>query len=161
MSDQISLLFPADLYKLIVIRSGGRLDPAQLAIDLVENFVSTNKDKPSIWAGEGLSASAELAEMPKYGDPDRGHFWSPLMLKNGTELRMRYKHKSHYARVSHEQVIWEGRTYDSVSRWVRAVAENTSRNAWHDVWFKRPDDSDFLYSDAIRRDLLRAQFGFR
>ena len=157
--DYVSIPFPTDLYKLIVVRSGGKLDPARLAVDQVEGFIQANHDDASFWTDEGLEAFAEenapAAVALDYGDPARGHFWSPLTLPNGTELRMRYKHKSQYARIAHEMVVWENKKFGSISQWVRSVAENTSRNAWHDVWIKRPGEKDFQYSDAVRREHRR------
>jgi hypothetical protein len=154
----VSIPFPAELYKLIVIRSGGKLDPGRLAVDQIEGFIEANRDNASFWTSEGLDAFADEDEPPvvaDYGDPSRGLFWSPLTLRNGAELRMRYRQKYLYARIAHEQIGWEGQQYSSVSQWVRAVAGNTSRNAWHDVWIKQPGEEEFSYSDAARRDHSR------
>ncbi|WP_338721109.1 hypothetical protein [Devosia sp. XK-2] len=144
----VCLPFPTSLYNRIVLQSEGKVDPTRLVADLVENYMESNgKDL------KGLISVEEARPIDRqYGDPGRAHLWGSLKLPNGTELRMRYKHKTHYGRIVHEQVEWEDGIYNSVSQWVRAVAENTSRNAWHDVWVKRPGDQDFIYSDALRRD---------
>lgn len=41
-TEYISIPFPKALYDMIIIRSGGRLDPVQLAADQVEGFIERN-----------------------------------------------------------------------------------------------------------------------
>ena len=148
----ISIPFPKDLYDMIVIRSGGRLDPVALAVSQVEQFVDRNRHDPNFWTDEGLGAFAD--EEPEvtadYGDPDKGHLWNPLFLRNGTELRMQYKAKTAYARIVHDMVTSGEGAYGSVSQWVKHVADGTSRNAWLDVWVRRPGEKGFSPANSMR-----------
>jgi hypothetical protein len=146
--DFVSVPVPTKLYNQLVLRTGGNLDVTRLIIDVVDNFIeSSGRDLESLIDPK----PAHRPGFQKFGDPERSHEWGSLALPNGTELRMRYKQQTHYSRVVNEQIEWEGQQYGSVSQWVRTVAENTSRNAWHDVWIKRPTDREFIYSDSLRR----------
>jgi hypothetical protein len=147
-----SIPFPQDLYNMIVIRSGGRLDPVALAASQVEAFVERNRFESDFWTEDGLQAfdDEELAPAADYGDPNKGHLWSPLFLRNGTELRMQYKGTIAYARIVHDKVTADGKAFDSVSQWVRHVAQGTSRNAWLDVWVRIPGEKDFKGANGMR-----------
>lgn len=154
--DTISIPFPKDLYNKILIRSGGRLDPVQLAVDQVEQFIDRTQADDIHWTPEGLAAFAEesnVASVVDIGDPKGGHLWKPVFLPNGTRLRMHYKSKSYHAQIRKEVIADEEGSHESISQWVRSVASGTARNAWHDVWIKRPSDADYIYADKLRSDL--------
>ena len=150
---QISIPLPAKLYNLILLRSGGRLDPVQLAISQVEGFVDANADDPALWTKEGLKAFDEerRAVEPEHGDPTTGNQWGPLLLANGTRLRMKYEGTQHYAQVAFDKIVYGEEVLRSVSQWVRRVARNTNRNAWNDVWVQYPGQTDFVFGDQLRR----------
>lgn len=154
--DTISIPFPQALYDKIILRSGGRLDPVQLAIDQVEQFIERTQGDDIHWTREGIAAFAREAGARGFidiGDPKGGHMWKPVFLPNGSRLRMNYKSKSYHAQVRREAIHNDDAEFDSISQWVRWVASNTERNAWHDVWIKRPGDADYIYSDKLRSDL--------
>ncbi|MER8885837.1 hypothetical protein NKJ73_07070 [Mesorhizobium sp. M0074] len=150
--DYVSIPFPQDLYNRIILRSGGKLDPVSLAVDQVEQFIERTRDEPLVWTREGVAqfAAEQAVAGAEFGDPDRGHQWSFVFLPNGTELRMKYLGKTHYATIKSENVVSDATTFSSVSQWVRNVARGTSRNAWHDVWIRFPKESEFRYSDTVR-----------
>jgi hypothetical protein len=157
----VSIPFPRDLYNLIVLRSGGKLDPANLATEQVEQFIERTRDEALVWTEQGVAQFAkEKAEKSHdFGDPSRGHQWSLVFLPNGTELRMKYLGKTQYATIKSENVVSGTTIFSSVSQWVRSVARGTSRNAWHDVWIRFPTETEFRYSDTVReakrKDLTR------
>lgn len=158
-TDYISIPFPKALYDMIIVRSGGKLDPVQLAADQVEGFIERNTTEDSFWTEAGLEAFADEERARNSGAGARdllaGHLWKPVFLLNGTRLRMSYKGTSHYAEVRGDKIQGADRVFDSVSQWVRNVAGGTSRNAWLDVWIKRPlRDHDYRSADAIRRETL-------
>lgn len=151
--DFITIPFPKDLYDRIVIRSGGKLDPATLAVDQVEAFIERNADDPSFWTPEGLAAfQAERGPdtSSSIGDPSLGYQWQNVFLPNGTRLRMKYRDNYYYADVRHEKVVDDGQQY-TPAQWVRKVANHTARNAWHDIWVLFPGESNWHYSDNLRR----------
>ena len=104
--ETIAIPFPKDLYNLIVLRSGGNLDPVQLAIDQVEGFIDANRNDESFWTPEGLEAFEQEAAPAEadVGDPSTGHQWGPLLLPNGTDLRMKYRGRMHYAQIRFDMV---------------------------------------------------------
>ena len=159
VTDYISIPFPKSLYDRIILRSGGKLDPVQLAADQVEGFVERNTTDHSFWTPEGLEAFAEEERVRNSGASEHdllsGHLWRPVWLNNGTRLRMSYKGTSHYAEIRGDKIQGEDRKFDSVSQWVRHVAGGTSRNAWLDVWVKRlARDQDYRSADEIRKEAL-------
>ena len=158
-TEYISIPFPKALYDMIIIRSGGRLDPVQLAADQVEGFIERNTKEDGFWTEAGLEAFAEEERVRNSGinesDLLSGHLWKPVWLNNGTRLRMTYKGKSHYAEIKGDKIQGEDCKFDSVSQWVRHVAGGTSRNAWLDVWIKRlMRDQDYRSADDIRKEVL-------
>jgi hypothetical protein len=83
----------------------------------------------------------------------RGFTWrykdATLFLPHGSELRMRYKDRYHYATVVGDEIQHEGAAV-SPAAFARRVTV-TSRNAWKDLWVKRPDDREWRLADDCRR----------
>lgn len=77
-----------------------------------------------------------------------GYQWKSLFLPSGTQLRMKYGSKYHYANVISDEVVYEGEAM-SPSAMANRVAQS-SRNAWRDIWIKRPNDKDWVLADDIR-----------
>ena len=152
MGDTVYISFPKALYDLIVARSGGRLDPEQLAAEQVEYFVDRNRDDASFWSEAGLAAfkrETDPDRASQVGDPDKGYQWQRVFLPNGTELRMTYKGRNAYAQVQHERVMTDGVAY-SPSQWAGIVAGHTSRNAWRDIWVRFPGEKNWTLADNLR-----------
>ncbi len=80
---------------------------------------------------------------------DKGHIWEPISLPHGTLIRMKYKGEHHYAKVVGDQVIYDGKP-TTPSKLANAIA-GSNRNAWHDLWVKRPDDEGWIKADVLRR----------
>jgi hypothetical protein len=160
VTDNIYIAFPKDLYDLIVIRSNGQIDPVRLAVTQVEDFIERNRHDPHFWTEEALelfAAEDEADDRARLGDPEKGYQWQKLFLPNGTKLRMTYKGRNAYAQVRHERIVGEdGATY-SPSQWAGAVADNTSRNAWRDIWILLPGQRDWVFADKLRRREERLQ----
>lgn len=72
----------------------------------------------------------------------KGYQWKKLFLPDGTELRMSYKETYYYAKVEGDKVIYDGKPTSPASM-VNAIS-GTSRSAWRDMWFKRPEDKEWL-----------------
>jgi hypothetical protein len=76
--------------------------------------------------------------------------WKNLLLPPGTNIRMTYKYVAHHANIEGDNFIYQGKK-TSPSEFANTVANGTSRNAWRDLWIKRPHDRDFRLADEIRR----------
>lgn len=147
----ICIPFPKDLYDKIIMRSGGKLDPCILAVDQVEGFLDVNGADPSFWTEEGLKAF-EAEQAPSsgaYGQPNLGFQWKTLFLPNGTEVKMVYKGRTHYAVVSHERVKDSDGSF-TPAEWARKVANHTARNAWRDIWIRMPAQESWILADKAR-----------
>jgi hypothetical protein len=101
-----------------------------------------------------LAASTVDVEKFKeeFGDPSLGVQWPPLFLPNGTKLSMTYKGRTHIAEVRMQQIVYQGQYY-SPSELARAIASNTSRNAWRDLMIKRPTDDSWKLAYDLRRQI--------
>jgi hypothetical protein len=74
-----------------------------------------------------------------------------MKLPHGTELRTSHFGSYKVARIEDGAVVWEGRSFDSMSRLARAMRGNTSNNAWKVLEIKRPADDRWQLADALRR----------
>jgi len=79
-----------------------------------------------------------------------GFQWKSLFLPDGTEVRMQYKSVWYYAKVEGDKLIYEGEPI-TPGRLANTVS-GTSRNAWRDLWIKRPADFEWLLADDCRGD---------
>ena len=68
---------------------------------------------------------------------------------------MTYKGSTYHAAVAGDDFIYDGKK-TTPSEFANTVAGGTSRNAWRDLWIKRPRDRDFRLADEIRRERDRA-----
>ena len=58
------------------------------------------------------------------------------------------------AEVAHEKIMYEGEAF-SPSGLANRIASGTARNAWRDLWIKKPRDKEWILE--IR--LIERQFG--
>jgi hypothetical protein len=80
----------------------------------------------------------------------RGYQWKNLFLPDGTQVRMPYKGVYYYARVEGDQIIYEGKPISPGS--LANTVASSSRNAWRDLWIKRPEDKEWTLANDCRRD---------
>ena len=79
-----------------------------------------------------------------------GYMWKALLLPPGTQVRMTYKGNTYHAAVEGDNFVYESRKM-TPSEFANTVAEGTARNAWRDLWIKRPRDREFRLADELRR----------
>ena len=99
-----------------------------------------------------LSTDAFEAE---FGQRSGGYHWAPPFLPNGTLIRMHYKREAFTATVKFDKIDYRGQSY-SPSELARKIAAGdkgigTSRNAWRDLYIKRPEDTEWVLADDLRR----------
>lgn len=102
-------------------------DPVLVISDAIDYWLLNADFKP------------ELLVEEKSGN---GYQWKKLFLPHGTKLRMQYKEVYFYAKIEGDEVIYEGKPV-SPATMVNAIS-GTSRSAWRDLWFKRPEDKEWL-----------------
>jgi hypothetical protein len=102
----------------------------------------------SYWL-ENASWKGEL--IPDVKPQSRGYQWKSLLLPPGTKVRMKYKGVTYHASVEGDDFVRDGRK-TTPSEFANAIAGGTARNAWRDLWIKRPSDRDFHLADVLRRE---------
>lgn len=77
-----------------------------------------------------------------------GYSWKSVFLPSGTVLRIRYNSEYHYATVDGDKLMYDGESV-SPNKFAMKVAD-CARDAWRDVWVKRPGDLDFVVANILR-----------
>ncbi len=152
MANQIAVLIDARLHNELVLRSRSSADVSGYIENAVASFLDSTEGDRSVWPLAYADAEEDDdldAWEVTYGDARKGYRWDPLFLPNGTRLRMTYKGKDSFAEVRHQRIV-EGDREFSASEWASKVASNTSRNAWRDIYIKRPTDDDWQLADVLR-----------
>ena len=123
-----------DLVDLLREKSDPR-DPVEMVGHAIEYWIMNANTKPELF--EATDA--------------RGYQWKNLFLPHGTQIRMPYKGAYHYAKVEGDQIVYNGTPTSPGS--LANMITHSSRNAWRDLWIKRPKDSEWMLADDLRRIL--------
>jgi hypothetical protein len=131
--------------------------PTQQFIDLVA-FLRDRKDPrdPVAVISTAIDYWLDNADwkpelLARVRDDSRGYRWKRLFLPHGTEIRMQYKGRYYYARVDGDEIVYDGQP-TSPGNLANTIAGG-SRNAWRDLWVKRPDDKVWKLADDCRREI--------
>jgi len=107
---------------------------------------------------EAITSAIELwlveqAKLPAGCDPAsvRGYQWKSLFLPEGTALRSWSYGENNYARVEGDRIIHEGKSV-SPNQFAQSFAR-TTRNAWTDLYIRRPEDKQFKSACRLRKEL--------
>ncbi|MRV73830.1 hypothetical protein GJ700_19135 [Duganella sp. FT92W] len=128
--------------------------PQDLLLKLL-GYLKTRRDQCSVDRAttEALWAwlFAQSGEAPT-GPAMRGYQWKMLFLPEGTCLRS-WSHGEHnYARVVGDSIIHDGRSV-TPNQFARSF-ECTVRNAWRDLYIKRPEDKKWQLASRLRAQVL-------
>lgn len=144
MNTQISVPVPTNTFLELVdfLKQGGdSRDPVHIVADAIDYWMQNASWKPELLATKSVSADA------------RGYTWryndNSIFMPNGTDIRMAYKGQLYYAKVVSDEIIYKGEAV-SPSRFANLVT-SSSRNAWRDIWIKRPDDKEWILADDCRK----------
>jgi hypothetical protein len=135
MKTQISIPIELDQFLGLVdfLRSNGDArDPVRAVADAIDYWIENASWKPDL-----ITISVH-----------HGYQWKNLFLPEGTEIRMQYKGVYSYAKVENDELLYNGQP-TSPSNLANTIA-GSSRNAWRDLWIKRPGDSDWCLADELR-----------
>jgi hypothetical protein len=158
MSGKIAILIDATLHNELVLRLRKTDDVTTYIEHAVETFLERTKHADDLWSPQFIDEIAEIEgdqKLSRYGDPKKGFRWQLVFLPNGTQLKMPYKGRDHFAEIQHERLIADG-TSHSPSEWASRVAGNTSRNAWRDIWVLLPGSDNWQLADVLRRSSREA-----
>ena len=162
-SEFVYIPIPRKLYHDIVRFSDGEIDPARLAVDQIEDWLYCsvafdNFDWDDRWeeVAEEYAPDVykawlkEQAKAVPAKPKSRDLVWKEVTIPHGSEVRMIYKGRVHYAKVQDGAIVDdEGNRY-SPSRWARHVANDTARNAWRDLSFKEPLSKHWIPAEVLR-----------
>jgi hypothetical protein len=112
--------------------TGDPRDPVSMVNTAIEYWLDNAEWKPE------LRGTTDL----------KGYTWKRLFLPHGTQVRMQYKGRYYYARVEGDDLLYEGAPTSPGN--LANTITHSSRNAWRDLWIKRPDDKEWRLADDCR-----------
>lgn len=137
METQVSVAIPTRQFLALADFLRSNDDPRD-PVHVVETAIEYWLDNAG-WKSELLSQSQAL-----------GYQWKNMFLPDGTEVRMQYKGQYHYARVAGDQLLYQDRPTTPGS--LANLIAGSSRNAWRDLWVKRPTDREWRLSYDCRAE---------
>lgn len=84
-----------------------------------------------------------------------GYQWKSLFLPEGTVLRSWSYGEHNFARVEGDEIMHEGQSV-SPNQFARSFARS-NRNAWFDLWVRRPGDKRFKMAAILRKELAHME----
>lgn len=172
--DKVLVPMRGQLYRDIVRFSDGRIDPAEMAEQLLENWIGRDleigdgrfwgdrfEEVAQMYAPHLLEVIAKQRQSApdKRGNDRKPLVWKEVTISAGSEVRMAYGDTHHYAKVARGSIIDDGKEY-SPSEWASKVAGNKSRNAWRDLWFREPFSKAWVPAQLLR-DQARQDAGMK
>lgn len=150
--DYVYVPLRADLFAEL-IRQSGRSNVSGYVESQIQAFLERAKRDHSLWSAECFElqiqdTNQEFTKM--FGNRSRGYQWKELFIPNGSQIRMFYSGKAHFAYIQNEK-LWFGKQEVSPSRFASIVANGTSRNAWRDIYILFPGEKAWKYADNLRK----------
>ena len=84
-----------------------------------------------------------------------GYQWKSLFLPEGTVLRSWSYGEHNFARVERDKIMHGGQSV-SPNQFARSFARS-NRNAWFDLWVRRPGDKRFKMAGILRKELAHME----
>ena len=78
-----------------------------------------------------------------------GYQWKCLFLAHGSELRFFHDGQFHYAEVRDDLLVHNNRPVSPRQFMLGVIGE--PRNAWHELWVRRPSDARWKLTSVLRR----------
>ena len=133
--------------------------PTHILLDLIEQLKrrQTSQDLSEVIAQAVEYWLLDQKQLSTTMDPGslRGYQWKCLFLPEGTVLRSWSYGEHNYARVVGDKIIHKGSAV-SPNQFARSFAR-TTRNAWEDLYIRRPSDKQFKLACVLRREVLLEQ----
>lgn len=115
--------------------NGASQDPSAIVLTAVEFWLAHQQKQPSGEPPAGM----------------HGYQWKSLFLPDGTMLRLTSYGEYHYACVEGDCIMHEGRALSPNQ--FTALHANSVRNAWNDLYIRRPGDKFYKVARQLRREL--------
>jgi hypothetical protein len=143
MNTQIAIPVPTLLFVELIRflgEQGSNRDPVEVVATSIEYWMQNASWKQGDLMPESFNSNS------------RGYTWKykdkKIFLPHGSEIRMPYKGQNHYAKVEGDNILYMDRII-SPGALANAIA-NSSRNAWKDLWIKRPGEKEWTLANDIR-----------
>lgn len=117
---------------------GDTRDPVEVVEDAVDYWLENAGWKDCLLSVSTLAPEAQ------------GYMWKNVFLPTETILRIKYGNAFHYAKVEGDAVIYRGKSV-SPNQFALKVTK-TARDAWRDLWIKRPSDNNFAVAQSLRKE---------
>lgn len=157
MAENICVPIDQEIIHQMLLRGGPETNLSSWIEEILWNYLGDTEDNEG-WREEYYEfldrRRGESGFIDKYGDANKGYRWQEIDLPNGTQLYMEYKKQKHYAAVKFEKIIYDDKSY-SPAELARKIASGTIRNAWRDIYIKRPGDSKWILADVLRKQLTK------
>ena len=128
--------------------SGSALEPVSVVENAVNYWIDNAEWKGADLLPDSHGSGAYVWKVQRKGDRPA----SSLSLGSGTKLRIKTGASFEYATVEGDTLMYQDIPV-SPNQFAK-LATGTPRDAWRDVWVKRPDDQDYLHADALREALF-------
>lgn len=100
-------------------------------------------------AEDFLERTADLREAN--APAKSGLHWDNVYLPDGTLVRTKYLGKYKQAEIMEGRIVWEKKTFGSLSQLARSMRGDNSNNAWKVLEVKRPGDAAWRLADFLRQ----------
>lgn len=157
MENHVCVPIRIELYNEFILRKRENVDVVNWINNIVEDFLESTKDDSVVWSEEYVEEKADFTDLQflkVYGDPKKGYQWKNVFLPNGTKLKMHYQGMDSISEVKHQQVVFNQKEH-SPSSFANTVANNTSRNAWRDIWIMFPGSTGWKFANDLRTASVR------
>lgn len=138
MNKAFAIEVPIALYTTLsfaLMRSNDTRQPAEIVALALREYLANHLAKPS----------------------GRGYQWKTLFLPEGTDLRMRYLGRWHYAKIEGDDLVYAGELI-SPREWTLLVT-GTIRNAWRDIWIRRNVTEGWSRAEMWREQYSKSMRG--
>lgn len=145
--NKIAIPIDSEIIGELFLRSGPKVDVSGWIENIIMDYLERTQSDDG-WREEYYEYVEKQLSYKEYGNPSEGYQWKQLFLPNGTKIFMTFKQKKHQAIVKHGAFIFDGIT-GSPSEFANKVAGHR-RNAWRDLYIKRPKDVELVLADRLR-----------
>lgn len=122
---------------------------------LLCDFLSASRSTLSVAEAADAAIKAWISEQSKSNEGLRGYQWKQLFLPEGTQVRMEYLQRRHFAQVQGDQLVFRQRAV--TPRGMTLAIAGDGRNAWRDLWIRMPDERQWINAGRLRSRLMAQQ----
>lgn len=145
--NKIAIPINSEIIGELFLRSGPKSDVNGWIENIIMDYLERTEGDDG-WREEYYEYIEKQQSDEVYGSPSEGYQWKQLFLPNGTKIFMTFGQKKHQAIVKHGAFTFNDTT-GSPSQFAIFIAGH-SRNAWRDLYVKRPKDVEPVLADKLR-----------